>query len=113
MHLLPQWNTGRQAQRGPGIHSRLGRKEQCVYLARLALGNHGMRSQKFREAAALLGTLCRGGLARACTVLGMELIKGMPLLPDRSRGVKLLERGCQRGDKRACGLLPRLPRRSR
>lgn len=87
----------------------LGRQGQCVDLARLVLGNHGMQSQRFREAERLLGKLCRGGHHRACSVLGVELIKGMPLQPDRSRALKLLQRGCQGGDQRACGYLRRLP----
>ncbi|MBW2736756.1 MAG: sel1 repeat family protein [Deltaproteobacteria bacterium] len=91
----------------------LGRKDRCVDLAVLALGNHGMGTQKFAEAERLLGALCRGGHLRACTVLGVGLLKGMPLLPDRSRAVKLLQRACQGGYERACSLLRRLPPISR
>jgi TPR repeat protein len=91
----------------------LGRKERCVDLAVLVLGNHGMQSQKLKEAEQLLGKLCQGGQLRACTVLGVALLRGMPLLPDRSRAVKLLQRACQGGYERACTLLRRLPPQSR
>jgi len=91
----------------------LGRKEQCVDLAVLVLGDHRMQSQKFKEAEKLLGNLCRAGQLRACTTLGVALLKGMPLLPDRSRAVKLLQRACQGGYERGCSLLRRLPPQSR
>jgi TPR repeat protein len=91
----------------------LGRKDRCVDLAVLALGNHGMRSQRFMKAEQLLEKLCRSGQLRACTVLGVALLKGMPLLPDRSRAVKLLQRACQGRYERACSLLRRLPKTSR
>lgn len=91
----------------------LGRKSRCVDLAVLVLGDHGMQSQKFKVAAQLLGNLCRTGQLRACTMLGVALLRGMPLLPDRSRAVKLLQRACQGGYERACSLLLRLPRQTR
>jgi len=91
----------------------LGSKERCVDLAVLALRNHGMRSPMFKEAERLLEKLCRVDHLRACAVLGVELLKGMPLLPDRSRGVKLLQLACQGGYERACVLLRRLPSTSR
>lgn len=91
----------------------LGRKSSCVDLAVIVLGDHGMQSQKFREAERLLGRLCRSDQLRACTVLAGALLRGMPLIPDRSRAVKLLERACHRGHAPACGLLRHLPRQSR
>lgn len=91
----------------------LGRKERCVDLAVLVLGDQSMQSQKFREAEKLLIKLCRTGQLRACTTLGVALLKGMPLLPDRSRAVKLLQRACRGGYERACSLLRRLPPQSR
>lgn len=87
----------------------LGHKPSCVDLSVLALGNHGMQSQKFNEASGLLSKLCRAGQLRACSVLGVALLRGMPLIPDRSRAVKLLQLACQGGYERACSLLRRLP----
>jgi TPR repeat protein len=89
----------------------LGRKERCVDLATLALGDHGMQSQRFREAEALLGKLCRGGHHRACFELGAALVQGMPLHQDLSRAAKLLQMACHGGYGRACRLLGQLHRR--
>jgi TPR repeat protein len=109
------YNAGMNYERGWSIQK--DKAQAIVYYKKACLGGYAKKAcnqwgnllaqsasteEVQKEAFSLYSRGCEAGDYRACTNLGVALIKGRGQDTDDTRGVQLLQQSCEQGETNAC-----------